>query len=95
MILRIAQSLGVTQQETFTDDDMSVDVHETARMCSEHQQQRRIVSDKHVHDIVMTHVVNFDQLFVGFRVDDALRFAGFLLVAVVVLAVRCGAVVHD
>lgn len=73
---------------------MSVSVHETARMGCEHQQKRRIVGNKHVHDIVMAHVVNFDQLFVGFRVDDALRFAGLLCVAVVVLAVRCGPVLH-
>lgn len=94
MILRITQARHVSQQETLTDDDITVDVHETARVSSQHAQQRRVVGDKHVHDIVMTHVVNFDQLFVGFRVDDALRFTDLLLVAVVVLPVRCGAVLH-
>lgn len=95
MILRIAESRHVSQQETLANDDMTVDVNKTARMGCKHQQEGGIVGYEHVHDIVMTHVVNLDQLFVCFRIDDALRFTGLLLVAIVVLAVGCCPVLHD
>lgn len=90
----IVRARAVSEQETLADNEMSVDVHETARMGGKHQQQRRVVGNQAIHDVVMAHEVNSDQLVFGFGPDDAFCLAGLLRVPVVVLSVARVCVLH-
>lgn len=91
---RFTRTIHDSHKETATNDDMTIQHHERPWVITHDLQQRVVVHDDVVHDVVGVHEVNLYGFFTGFGPDDARCLAGLLDVAVVELRVGFFPVLH-